>query len=385
MKSRIINVGIAGQGRSGWGIHAAWLRKAGSHCRIVAVADAAAAYRAQAERELGCRAYDEPGALLSDPEVELFVNATPSHLHVDWTLKALAAGRHVVCEKPVAFRAPDVARMIRASKKAGRIFAPFQNSRFAPHFRKMQEVIGSGILGRIVHVRFVLGGFSRRWDWQTLRAKGGGSLNNTGPHPLDQAIVLFGDSMPNVFCRMDSCNVAGDADDFCALTLWGGGAPVIEICLSSVLAFPQEPYTVCGTHGCLAGSTEALRWKWFDPAEAPLPALHEGWAPERGYCKETLPWREESWSAAREPDVSILEGAVRDFYANIHAAITAGAPLVVQPEQVLRQVAVIEECHRQNPEPGRGKQTQTKRIARADRRSGLAAGGPKKVTRKRNA
>jgi predicted dehydrogenase len=353
--NRVIKVGIAGQGRSGWGIHAAWLRKEPSRYRVVAVADGNEEYRAQAARELGCRAYEGPEGLLADPEVELFINATPSHLHVDWTLRALAAGRHVVCEKPVAFCASDIERMMAAAGKAGRLFAPFQNSRFAPHFQKMQEVIASGVLGRIVHIRFVLGAFQRRWDWQTVRAKGGGSLNNTGPHPLDQAIALFGEAMPEVFCRMDSCNVAGDADDFCALTLSGKGAPVIEINLSSVQAFPQEPYTVCGTNGSLAGTTVALRWKWFDPSEAPLPPLQEGWAPDRGFCKEQLPWREETWSYNKELSGDIMEGTVRDFYANLYAALTDGTPLIVQPEQVRRQVAVLEECHRQNPNPKGGR------------------------------
>jgi predicted dehydrogenase len=59
------------------------------------------------------------------------------------------------------------------------------------------------VLGRIVQISIAFNGFSRRWDWQTTRRYMGGNLLNTGPHPVDQALVLFGKGMPDVWCRMD--------------------------------------------------------------------------------------------------------------------------------------------------------------------------------------
>src|SRR5207245_2139585 len=101
-------------------------------------------------------------------------------------------GFNVLCEKPFASTAADVDRMIAAAERANRTVAIFQQSRFAPYFRKVREVIASGVLGDIVQINIAFNGFSRRYDWQTLTAEMGGNLLNTGPHPLDQALQLFG-------------------------------------------------------------------------------------------------------------------------------------------------------------------------------------------------
>ena len=89
----------------------------------------------------------------------------------------------------------------------------------------MQKVIRSGVLGRIVQISISFSGFARRWDWQTLQDCNGGNLLNTGPHPLDQALALFGEGMPKVACYMDRANTWGDAEDYVKLILSGEGHP----------------------------------------------------------------------------------------------------------------------------------------------------------------
>jgi scyllo-inositol 2-dehydrogenase (NADP+) len=351
MPNKVLKVGIAGQGRSGYAIHARWLREAPGQYRIVAVADQLEERRAQASREFGCRVYDDYEKLVSDRDLDLFVNALPSHLHPQGTIAALEAGHPVVCEKPFAVTVEDADRVIAAARKSGKLLAPFQNSRFYPFFAEMQKVIQSGKLGQIVYIRSNWGGFSRRWDWQTRQEFWGGSLNNTGPHPMDQAIMLFGEGTPKVFCRMECRNpFGGDADDFCLVVLYGRNAPTIEVMLSSYQAYPQgEMYNVSGTLGGLAGGPDGLKWKYFDPEKAPKQAMWRPWSENRNYCSEKLPWIEENWSAA--PDADSFQDNSRAFYNNVYDALVKGAQLVVTPEQVRRQVAVIQECHRQSPLP----------------------------------
>ena len=102
------------------------------------------------------------------------------------------SGFNLLCEKPLARRAADVDKLIEKSKSKGVLFAIYQQSRYAPYFRQVRKVIDSGVLGRIVQINIAFNGFSRRWDWQTLQEYDGGNLLNTGPHPLDQALQLFG-------------------------------------------------------------------------------------------------------------------------------------------------------------------------------------------------
>jgi len=349
MAKRIIRVGIAGQGRSGYDIHARWLRQAPKQYEIVAVADAMPARRAQAKKELGCRTYEDYADLAADREIDLFVNATPSPLHPKATICALRAGHHVVCEKPLAVKVRDFDAMVAAARKARRVLAPFQNSRFNPFFAKIQEVIASGVLGRILHVRITCGGFSRRWDWQTRQSLWGGNLNNTGPHSMDHAVMLFGPATPKVFCRMASeVGSFGDADDFCALTLYGRRSPTVDVLVSSYQAYSvADAYVVNGTRGGLAGGGEGLRWRYYDPAKAPKRKLMAGWSDRRQYCHEKLPWIERTWKPPRTK-LTGFELFSKRFYDNVHDVLTGKAALVVTPAQVRRQVAVIEEAHRQN-------------------------------------
>jgi predicted dehydrogenase len=361
--SRIIEVAIAGQGRSGYSIHANCLRNLPGKYKIVAVADEVADRRTDAENEFGARAYADYKDLIKDGKYDLFVNALPSPLHKPATIEALEAGLDVVCEKPLAATTRDVDEMGAAAKKAGKLLAPFQNNRFQPFFDKMQEVIASGVLGKILHIRSYWGSFGRRWDWQTLQKNIGGSLYNTGPHSVDQALTLIGfDKTPQVFCRMSCDNpFAGDAEDLCALTLYGKDIPLVEIIISAYMAYrPPYSYLVCGTYGSMSGGAEKLEWKYFDPAKAPKHKMWN-WSENRQYPSEKLDWIEDSWELEKErlkgasgyTLKSLAEGPTR-FYNNIHDVLTGQDELIITLEQVRKQIAVIEESHRQNPLPIKG-------------------------------
>ena len=349
MPGKILNVGIAGMGRSGFDIHARWLRTAQGQYRIAAVADETPVRRAEAAKELHCRVYSHYSQLLEDKSLDLFVNALPSFLHPKVTIAALKAGHHVVCEKPLATKVRDVDRMTTAAKNAGRVLAPFQNSRFYPFFTKIQELIASDKLGRVLHVRSNWSGFSRRWDWQTLQKMWGGNLNNTGPHPLDHAIMLFGNKKPDVFCRLHSDSGSyGDADDFSLVVLYGRGSPTVEVLISSYQAYAQgDMYSISCANGGLTGGPDGLKWRYFDPAKPPKHRLQRGWAQGRKFCSESLRWTEESW---RPPKTKLdaFQQNSKAFYDNVHDVLTGNGKLVVTPAQVRRQIAVVEECHRQN-------------------------------------
>jgi predicted dehydrogenase len=344
---KVICVGIIGQGRSGYDIHARHLRT-DKRYRIAAVAELLADRRAQAEQELGAAAYADYRDLLKRQDLDLVINTAPSHLHVPISLEALAAGHNVLCEKPLARRAAEVDQLVAASQKAGKLLAIFQQSRFAPYFQQVRKVIHSGVLGRIVMIKVAANGFGRRWDWQTLQEYNGGNLLNTGPHPLDQALQLFGPGTPKVFCLMDRANTFGDAEDHVKLILTGEGRPTIDLEISSCCAYPLYTYQVYGTRGGLTGTTTEIKWKHFRPERAPKRELTREPLPGRQYCGEKLPWVEKTWTVPKSL-ANTFAHMSRQFYGHFYKTLTEGAPLVITPEHVRQQIAVIEECHRQNP------------------------------------
>lgn len=354
---KLIKVGIAGFGRSGYGIHANYLKHDQARFKVVAVADADPERRADAVREFGAAVYGDYQEMLAQADFDLFVNATPSRFHVEASQAALTAGRHVLAEKPSAFTVADFNQLLKTARKARKVFYPFQNSRFYPFFIKMREVIASGVLGEIISIRTNWSGFSRRWDWQTLQREGAGNLWNTGPHPVDQAIVLFGEGKPKVFCRMhaDHYPFEGDANNFCALTLYGAGHPTIEIVLSSFQAYPQgEMYNVSGTRGGLTGGPSGLKWKYYRPEEAPAHEFWRPWSDHRQYCTEPLPWHEESWAeTSNDSNATGFVEIVATLYGDLYEVLVNGKKPEIKHEQVRRQIAVMVEAHRQNPLPQR--------------------------------
>ncbi len=335
-----IRVGIVGLGRSGWGIHARTLAEAEGF-RVVAVADAEAERRQEAVERFACRAYAQPAELLDDPRVELVVVATPSHTHAAVGEAALRAGKHVLVEKPMATSLAEADRLLAAARETGRVLTVFQQRRFDPDFLKVQEVVASGKLGPLHLVKMSRHSYQRRRDWQTLRKFGGGQLNNWGAHVIDQALVLLQGEAELVFADLKHTVSAGDADDHVKVVLRGRSGLVVDIEVSTCAAYPQPVWVVFGQYGGLTGSTQELRWRYYDPAALPPLVAEEGPAPGRSYgTGEQIPWVEESASLRGQGGQEAL------FYQALRRTLREGAPLLVTPESVRQQIAIMEECRR---------------------------------------
>lgn len=372
-KMKKIRVAIIGQGRSGRDIHGAYL-KTDPRFQIMAAVDYLAERRRRAELEYNCAVYRDHHDLFQRRDLDLIINATYSQLHAPISLECLRAGYNVLCEKPLAATVKQVDQLIAAARKTRKVLAIFQQSRFAPYFVQLQKVLQSGVLGRIVQISIAFNGFGRRWDWQTLKSRNGGSLANTGPHPLDQALQLFGKGQPEVRCFMDHTdNSFGDAEDHVKVLLSGNGHPTIDLEVSCCCTYPSFTYNVYGTRGGLKATTTSMEWKYYKRSEAPPhklikePLVQPDGTP--AYPHEQLSWHTGAWPAAAPGAMAGRSAApsaksktsgytpaapvsnlTAEFYTMLYKTLTRGAPLAITPQQVRRQIAVIEECRRQNPQ-----------------------------------
>ncbi|MFQ5698823.1 MAG: Gfo/Idh/MocA family protein [Myxococcota bacterium] len=95
------------------------------------------------------RALESYAALVEDPELDAIYNPLPNSLHCEWTLRALAAGKHVLCEKPLASNAAEAERMAAAAQTSGRVLVEAFHWRYHPLADRMLEIVRSGQLGRI--------------------------------------------------------------------------------------------------------------------------------------------------------------------------------------------------------------------------------------------
>ena len=149
---------------------------------------AAVASRSKFPEEIAPNAvhYNSYEALLADPTIDAIYVPTPNALHKKWTIAALEAGKHVLCEKPIACTAAEAEDMIAASQKAGKLLMEAFMYRYGGKFTKMMEILRSGVLGKI---KAVQGSHGYTLDWASPAredpALGGGCLYDVGCYVVD--------------------------------------------------------------------------------------------------------------------------------------------------------------------------------------------------------
>ena len=160
---------------------------------IDAIASRDAARAAACAKQLGiARSYGSYEALLADPAIEAVYNPLPNHMHVDWSLKALEAGKHVLCEKPLGMTAQDAARLVDGQKKSGRLVMEAFMVRTHPQWLKVREIVASGRIGA---VRAVSGVVTYNnpdpANIRNIRDVGGGGIMDIGCYMIYFARFAF--------------------------------------------------------------------------------------------------------------------------------------------------------------------------------------------------
>jgi scyllo-inositol 2-dehydrogenase (NADP+) len=191
MRQDAIGVGLIGYGLGGSVFHAP-LIEAEPRLRLHAVVTSRAG---QVERDHpGVRVVGSAAELLEDPAVELVVVAAPNAVHHELAAAALAAGRHVVVDKPFTLTTADADDLIALAERQDRLLSVFQSRRWDGDFLTVRRCLEAGLLGRV-------SSFDSRYDrfrpapkggWKEEDVPGSGLLWDLGPHLIDQALQLFG-------------------------------------------------------------------------------------------------------------------------------------------------------------------------------------------------
>jgi predicted dehydrogenase len=168
------------------------MRKA-ARCEIVAIASRDGEQARRVADELGIpTAHASYDALLSDPEVDAVYLPLPNHLHAEWTIAAARAGKHILCEKPLAMTAADAQRMVDAAREAGvRLMEAFMY-RLHPSWIAVRELVAAGRIGRLAAVQ---SWFSYYNDDPTnirnIAEVGGGAIFDIGCYGVSLSRFLF--------------------------------------------------------------------------------------------------------------------------------------------------------------------------------------------------
>ena len=292
-------VGLGGMGTD-W--HAATLNRL-PQFDLVAGCDPSEGRRKAVAERFGMRTYADLTEMLAEPGLELVVVATPNEAHMPSAVEALDAGKHVVVEKPFCLNLAEFEAMAAAAEANQRVVCAYQNRRWDDWFLTANQVVHSGVLGRLFFIQSAGGTLYTSLlevTWRAQQAHGGGALLDWGAHSIDQFLCLV-DHCPveDVFADLRAFNWAGDADDNVVLVLRFANGVVATLQTSWCARAAVSGTAIVGSEG----------------------AFRDG----KLYTGER--------EAIREVAVEEVKGNWDDFYRGMYAAIRERAPAPVPLDQ----------------------------------------------------
>ena len=213
----MIRAGIIGFGYMG---HFHWNKMKQREDRIlpVAVYDTDEGKRNEASAE-GMTPYDSLEKFLAS-DIDLVIISTPNQWHKQYAVAAMQAGKHVLCEKPVAMNAAEMQEILECQRATGQIFTVHHQRRHDCDFQVVSQVIASGKIGNVTTIESrVMGERGVCFGWRADPESGGGMLYDWGVHLIDQILRLFqGQTVEYVYARLMSI-LTPAVDDYFELTL----------------------------------------------------------------------------------------------------------------------------------------------------------------------
>lgn len=217
-------------------------------CSVDAIASRDLAKARRTADRLGvAKAYGSYEDLLSDPTIEAIYNPLPNELHVPWTIRALQAGKHVLCEKPIALDAAEARTLIEARDRSGKLVAEAFMVRFHPQWRRAREVVASGAIG---DVRAIQTFFSYRLtDGDNIRNKppGGGGMYDIGCYAILTARYVFGAEPTRLVAALDVDPMFGTDRLSSAIMEFPGGRHLTFTCATQLSG--HQRVTIVGDAG----------------------------------------------------------------------------------------------------------------------------------------
>jgi predicted dehydrogenase len=294
-----------------------------ARCDVAAIASRDRARAAEVAATLGIpRSYGSYDDLLADPEIEAVYIPLPNHLHAEWTRRAAAAGKHVLCEKPLAMTGAEARDMIEACASAGVVLMEAFMYRLHPLWRRVRTLVEDGAIGELATIQAF---FSyRNLDPANIRniaAFGGGALMDIGCYPINVARWMF-DGEPDDVVASVRRDPSFGTDVLTSAVLDFGGRHATFTCSTQVE--DDQRVHLIGTDGRLL-----VEIPFNIPPDRPTRIV-----------------RAAGGEPPVAPDIEIIEVPAADAYGvqgdAFSAAVRDGSPVPIPPTDAVGNMAVIE-------------------------------------------
>lgn len=185
--------------------------------------------------------YETADALLSDPEIDLVLISTPNNFHKEYALRALKAGKHVLCEKPVMMNSAELEEVLAAAKEAGKIFTVHQNRRWDRDYLIVKDVVNKGTIGKPFYIENrVNGARGIPGDWRCTKVAGGGMMLDWGVHLIDQMLMLIDSPVVELYAQVLNLKYEEVDDNFKLMMKFENGVcGLVEVGTFHFIAQPR--------------------------------------------------------------------------------------------------------------------------------------------------
>lgn len=343
-KEQTLGVGLLGYAPSVGQLHGMGVKHTAG-LRLHAACDTNTERQEQASRDFsGIQLYASAAELAGDPEVDLVIIATPPNTHAALSLNMMQAGKHVVCEKPLALSRRETGAMLEQAEQHKVHLSCHQNRRFDQDYLAIRQALDQGMLGDLFYMETFVGGFSHPCGyWHSHAAISGGTAYDWGGHYLDWIVSLLPEAIETVRATSHK-RVWHDVtnNDQERIQVRCAGGQEAEFMHSDIAAVRKPKWYLLGTQGAIIG-------RWKDVAAYDLdPVLY--------FKRHDIPATEMT------PDLTLLtrhrSGQLVSqslavpprqdfsFHRNLADHLLLGEPLVTPLEDSVTVVAVLEAASR---------------------------------------
>jgi len=292
------------------------------------------------------RLYADPGDLFGDPDIDIVDICTPNMYHAPLAIAALEAGKHVICEKPLAPTPEEVRRMMAARDRSGKLLMTAQSMRFGGRAKAFRAEVDTGVLGAVYHARswyLRRGGVPIGPGFILKANSGGGPCIDIGVHVLDFALWLMGNPRPAAVSGVARDELAHQEGAFSA---WGR-SPIpsdydVEDFAAAFVRFDNGASLILEVSWLLHGTDESQMWLYGSRGGCHWPSctFYETNYATRQQSDRTLKLLDEGVSSHAQECIEFAQ------------AVASGGPSPVPAEESLQVMAILDGIYR-SQESGR--------------------------------
>ena len=308
----------------------------------VAVCDTDPARLNKFDGKIKC--YTDIDSLLSDTGVDGVIIATPNKYHKEHVIKAAKAGKHIICEKPIAMSVADFDEMLRTAEANNVVLTAHQQRRFDRDFRAVKYVYDKYSLGNIYLIKSMMYGYNGNMhDWHVWKSEGGGMLLDWGVHLIDQILYMVKSPLRSVYADIRAV-INFEVDDYYKIILRFENMLTAEIELGTYMLSDKPDWFP--RHWQMFGDKGSLYIDGLDEPQGKIvrttKLLTDITNEANQYCGPTRSFGRPEEGLIITENLPQVSYSARDYFVNFINAMKGNEELLVKPEQLRTVLSVME-------------------------------------------